>query len=458
MTPAPVAVTANGGTSVYGASPGNPGLSASGLQNGEGVDALTGLFNSFGVTATTGVAGGPYTLSVQGVLSNPNYHVASLNTGLWTVKPAPIAVTADTQSRLFSEIDPAFTYRITSGQLFNGDAFSGALARQPGSAIGVYAIGQGTLALSPNYALSFVGSSLEIKALPSDPSSQFSPPATGRVGRPDAVTGGQTSISFQLNPALPVSIDTNGSGEHSHRREEATEPAPTVTASIDAVPHGDAPVAGAAHGLVFAPISQYDPREYAAGVLPGFEARAGQAAVLTMIARAVARETDRAIFIDTFWNASEVDKASQVDAAPLAGRVMFADGAGKPVDPAVADALNPTAAVAVGERLQSAPVMLASAPDQHGTRAWMLALRLSDDGRGIVANDPATGKQVMLGYDSESGAIGGVTRVFNLRTRAWVALTDAEAMRVVGLDDLTAGVVTMLQDFRPAGYLTVVIP
>ncbi|WP_160170435.1 S-layer family protein [Afipia sp. P52-10] len=95
VTPAPVAVTANGGTSVYGASPGNPGLSASGLQNGEGVNALTGLFNSFGIIATTGVAGGPYTLSVQGTLSNPNYQIASLNTGLWTVTPAPVAVTAN---------------------------------------------------------------------------------------------------------------------------------------------------------------------------------------------------------------------------------------------------------------------------------------------------------------------------------------------------------------------------
>ncbi|WP_163365747.1 MBG domain-containing protein, partial [Enterobacter asburiae] len=68
------------------------------------------------------------------------------------------------------------TYRITSGQLFNGDQFSGALARDAGSAVGFYAINRGTLAASSNYVLSFNGSILEIKALPSDPSSQVAPP------------------------------------------------------------------------------------------------------------------------------------------------------------------------------------------------------------------------------------------------------------------------------------------
>ncbi|MEW6640180.1 MAG: YDG domain-containing protein [Pseudomonadota bacterium] len=85
VSPAPVTVTASGGTSVFGTSPANPGLSASGLRNGEGVAVLTGLSNSFGITSMSSVAGSPYVLNVVGVLSNPNYTIVARNSGLWTV-------------------------------------------------------------------------------------------------------------------------------------------------------------------------------------------------------------------------------------------------------------------------------------------------------------------------------------------------------------------------------------
>jgi len=92
VNPAPVTVTAIGGSSTYGASPANAGLSATGLQNGEGVNVLTGLSNSFGITGTTNA--GTYTLSVTGTLTNGNYTLAGTNTGSWTVNPAPVTVTA----------------------------------------------------------------------------------------------------------------------------------------------------------------------------------------------------------------------------------------------------------------------------------------------------------------------------------------------------------------------------
>lgn len=85
VNPAPVTVTALGGSSAFGASPGNPGLAAGGLQNGQSVGVLTGLRSSFGITGSTAV--GSYTLNVVGALTNPNYIVAGLNTGLWTVVP-----------------------------------------------------------------------------------------------------------------------------------------------------------------------------------------------------------------------------------------------------------------------------------------------------------------------------------------------------------------------------------
>jgi hypothetical protein len=51
---------------------------------------------------------------------------------------------------------------LTSGSLVNGDGLSGALTRQPGEAIGTYAILQGTLTAGPNYALGYTSASLTI--------------------------------------------------------------------------------------------------------------------------------------------------------------------------------------------------------------------------------------------------------------------------------------------------------
>ena len=92
ITPASITVTALGGSSTYGASPGNPGLSVTGLQNGQNASVLTGLSNSFGIADTTNA--GSYTLTVAGRLTNPNYAVTSAIPGSWTVNPAPVTVTA----------------------------------------------------------------------------------------------------------------------------------------------------------------------------------------------------------------------------------------------------------------------------------------------------------------------------------------------------------------------------
>jgi filamentous hemagglutinin family protein len=96
VNPAPVSVTANGGSSILGSSPANPGLSATGLQNGQNVGVLTGLSNSFGVTDSSKV--GQYTLNVTGSLTNANYTVVSTNPGSWLVTPLRGSLT-DTPSQ-----------------------------------------------------------------------------------------------------------------------------------------------------------------------------------------------------------------------------------------------------------------------------------------------------------------------------------------------------------------------
>ena len=58
--------------------------------------------------------------------------------------------------------DPALTYQITSGSLVSGDSLTGALTRVSGENVGSYAIQQGSLAASANYALTFIGANLSI--------------------------------------------------------------------------------------------------------------------------------------------------------------------------------------------------------------------------------------------------------------------------------------------------------
>ena len=59
--------------------------------------------------------------------------------------------------------DPVLTYLITSGSLVNGDSFSGSLSRVAGEGVGSYGIGQGSLALSSNYSLTFIAAKLSIQ-------------------------------------------------------------------------------------------------------------------------------------------------------------------------------------------------------------------------------------------------------------------------------------------------------
>ena len=53
-----------------------------------------------------------------------------------------------------------------TGTLVYTDAFSGALTRAAGENVGTYAINQGTLALSANYTLTYVGANLTITPRP----------------------------------------------------------------------------------------------------------------------------------------------------------------------------------------------------------------------------------------------------------------------------------------------------
>ncbi|WP_345949992.1 MBG domain-containing protein [Mucilaginibacter sp. PAMB04274] len=78
------------------------------------------------------------------------------------VNKAAITITAAAKSKTYGDADPALTYQVTSGTLKGNDTFSGTLTREPGENAGAYAIKQGTLALTSNYAITFTGADLSI--------------------------------------------------------------------------------------------------------------------------------------------------------------------------------------------------------------------------------------------------------------------------------------------------------
>lgn len=82
-----------------------------------------------------------------------------------TIAPKTINVTADAKTKVEGTADPAFTY-VSAPALIGTDAFTGALTRATGETAGDYAIQQGTLALSPNYAVNYTPANLHIYAKP----------------------------------------------------------------------------------------------------------------------------------------------------------------------------------------------------------------------------------------------------------------------------------------------------
>ena len=73
-----------------------------------------------------------------------------------------VTVVADNKTKVFGQPDPELTYQVTIGSLLTGDVFSGELSREPGEALGTYAILQGLLTLPDYYEITFVGANFTI--------------------------------------------------------------------------------------------------------------------------------------------------------------------------------------------------------------------------------------------------------------------------------------------------------
>ncbi len=108
-----------------------------------------------------GEAVGTYPISQGSLALSANYTLSYAPASL-TISPRPVTIAADSKIKAYGDSDPDLTYQVMSGNLAFADAFTGALAREEGEAPGEYTIGQGSVALGPNYQLSYVPGTLTI--------------------------------------------------------------------------------------------------------------------------------------------------------------------------------------------------------------------------------------------------------------------------------------------------------
>ncbi len=160
-------ITASNVNKVYGqvltGATGLTSFTSTGLENGETIGSVT---LAYGTGATANAAVGAYTGSVTpsaatgGTFTAANYNIGYV-TGNIIVGARPITVTAAAKVKTYGDTDPALTYSYT-GTLVGSDNFSGAITRIIGENAGSYAIGQGTLSLGNNYAITYVGANFVI--------------------------------------------------------------------------------------------------------------------------------------------------------------------------------------------------------------------------------------------------------------------------------------------------------
>ncbi|MGU3493333.1 MBG domain-containing protein [Xanthobacteraceae bacterium A53D] len=162
VTARPITITGNSVSFIYGNGLPTLGYQITGgnLVNGDAIGGGVATLASH--TANVGSYG-----VTQGTLAlSANYALTYVD-GSATITARPITISATGSQSFVYGNAPTLAYTLTSGDLVNGDALTGALAGLSGTSnVGSYAITQGTLAASSNYAVTYQGASATITARP----------------------------------------------------------------------------------------------------------------------------------------------------------------------------------------------------------------------------------------------------------------------------------------------------
>jgi len=135
VTPAPLTVTANSASKVYGQTVTFAGteFATAGLFNGDTVTSVT--LTSLGAATTATVAGSPYSIVPSAAVGTGlgNYTVAYAN-GELTVNPAALTVTANNKSKTYGQTVTFAGTEFTSAGLLNGDSATSVTLTSGGAA------------------------------------------------------------------------------------------------------------------------------------------------------------------------------------------------------------------------------------------------------------------------------------------------------------------------------------
>ncbi|SDT23587.1 gliding motility-associated C-terminal domain-containing protein [Mucilaginibacter mallensis] len=160
---APLTITANNQSSIYGAALPALTVSYSGFVNGDTQASLTTAATA-STTATAASPTGNYTINTSGAV-DPNYAI-TYGPGTLTIGKAALTVTADNQSSTYGAALPALT--VTYSGFVNGDtqaslttAATASTSATAASPAGNYTINTSG-AVDPNYIISYVAGTLTI--------------------------------------------------------------------------------------------------------------------------------------------------------------------------------------------------------------------------------------------------------------------------------------------------------
>ena len=188
IAPAPVTVTAEDKTAVYGEDDMPLTAAVSGLKNGESESVLR-----YALSRETGSDAGEYAITVSGAAEQSNYEVSFVS-GSYTIAPAPVTVTADSLSKIYGEPDGPLSATVSG--LVGGGSVIYTLAREAGEDAGSYAVTAAGETAQGNYLVSFV-------------------PGTFTIGRaPVTVTADSLSKVYgEADPAFSAAVSGLKNGE-----------------------------------------------------------------------------------------------------------------------------------------------------------------------------------------------------------------------------------------------------
>ena len=421
----------------------------SGLVGGDSADGFTQAFTSKDVLGADGsliaVTPGSGTINDG---NGGNDYTLSTNTATGTITPAPLVASltgkvekyydGNTNATL-SASNYALSGVFGSDKVTLNDPTAGSYdTPDVGTGKTVTAAGLGLLgADSGDYVLSgtsVAGTVGIIDPLSSKPGNHYS-------GSQYQNGGGTPSGS-----TTPVSINFQQSNQN-------TNP---VTLTTFTPPANQNIAPGSGPDSLYPPISQFDKSQYSNDTLPDFAPQAGEATVLTMIARAEenSRQSPK---IDALWQAGAADWPANDN---VLKNVRFTDGNDQSRTPDGNNGFAFTEGTTdIAALLQHGPVMLdgTKSAGQAAPTPWLLAIKMTADGKGIIANDPLTGDQVVLAYDPATKTVGGVTAVIDPKTHKAVPLGAGATTLAGQKTQVPDAVWPELKAFKPATYFAVSI-